>query len=357
MNPIEVGIIGASEQSWAAMAHVPAIQSLPDFHLKGIATSHLESARSAARTFGADLYFGDYRQLVEHPEVQLVVVAVNVPKHREAVEAALNTGKIVFCEWPLTIGLDAAESIVDQARRKRVRTVIGLQARFSPAIKRARELVRDGYIGEVMGTALVGSATLWGPEVSAKQVYAFDAVNGATALTTTTIHALDAIASVLGEFSSVSARFATRRREVIVKEDGSRKRVTAPDQMAISATLESGAIASVFYRGGISRGDNMRWEINGTKGDLVITSQLGNVQVAPLKLEGGREGEDRVRQIEVTEAQGGIGANVRSLYDALAGDIRENSQMTPDFRHALRRHRLLAALEKANETGVAQRPE
>jgi hypothetical protein len=42
--------------------------------------------------------------------------------------------------------------------------------------------------------------------------------------------------------------------------------VSAPDQIAISASLESGAIASVFYRGGVSRGDNLRWEINGNRG-------------------------------------------------------------------------------------------
>jgi predicted dehydrogenase len=240
------------------------------------------------------------------------------------------------------------------ARKAGLRTAIGLQARFSPAIQRARELVAEGYIGDVMGTSLVGSAALWGPEVSRRQLYAFDATNGATALTTTTIHAMDAMAFVAGEFTSVSARLATRRREVTVVEDGSRWPVTAPDQIAISATLESGAVASLFYRGGVSRGDNLRWEINGTKGDLVLTSPAGNLQVADLTLEGAREHETAVRTIDVPAAVG-IAANVGHLYSALARDIRENTNIVPGFAHAARRHRLIAAIEAAASSGVAQR--
>lgn len=67
------------------------------------------------------------------------------------------------------------------------------------------------------------------------------------------------------------------------------KPVTAPDQIAISAMLERGVIASVFYGSDTSRNDNLHWEINGTKRDLVITSLPGNLQVAPLTLAGAIE--------------------------------------------------------------------
>jgi predicted dehydrogenase len=55
--------------------------------------------------------------------------------------------------------------------------------------------------------------------------------------------------------------------------------VTAPDHVTISGRFANGAIASVFYRGGVSRGNNFRWEINGGERDLVLTSATGNMQV------------------------------------------------------------------------------
>jgi hypothetical protein len=99
-----------------------------------------------------------------------------------------------------------------------------------------------------------------------------------------TLHALEAINYVLGDFASVAATSAVRRPTVTLAEDGSTLPVTAHDQIAISGVLKSGVIASIFYRGEVSRGNNLRWQINGTKGDLVITAALGNLQIADLKL-------------------------------------------------------------------------
>jgi predicted dehydrogenase len=357
-NKVGVGIIGASVQSWAAAAHVPAIQGSEEFELRAIATTRRDSAESAGRAFGVASWFADYRDLLSHPEIDLVVVAVKVPEHRELVAAAIETGKMVLCEWPLSVGQDAAGDLADRAKAAGVRTAIGLQARFAPAIQYARELVTQGHIGNVLGTTCVGSAALWGPETSRGQLYAFDAANGATALTTTTIHALDAIAFVLGEFTSVSAKLATARKTVRVTEDGTERPVNTPDQIAIAATLPSGSIASVFYRGGLSRGENLRWEINGTRGDLVFTSPVGNVQVAELKLEGGFDKETSLHEIDVlgkaSEVSSGIGANVGRLYASLARDIRNGTNVVPDFAHAVRRHRLIAAIEAAAKSGVAQ---
>lgn len=358
MAGIGVGIIGASQQGWAAIAHIPAIRNSQEFQLRAIATSRRESAEAAARAFGVDSWFTDYRELLSHPGIDLVVIAVKVPEHRELAAAALDACKMVYCEWPLADRLDSALDLAERASVAGVRTAIGLQARFSPAVERARDLVAEGYIGDVLGTTLVGSAALWGPEVSRRQLYAFDAANGATALTSTTIHAPDAVAFVLGEFRSVSARLATMRKEVRVMEDGSRSPVTAPDQIAITGVLSGGAVASVFYRGGVSRGDNLRWEINGSRGDLALTSAVGNLQVADLKLEGGCDAETSVRAMDLpapdSNIPDGIAANVGRLYAALARDIREGTNVVPDFAHAARRHRLIAAIETAARTGAAQ---
>lgn len=225
------------------------------------------------------------------------MVTVKVLLHAQMVLAALDAGTMIYCEWPLGNGQAEALRLSQRAIAAGVRTVCGLQARFSPAIRYAHDLIAEGYIGEVLATTLVGSGHLWGAETPRQYAYAFDASNGATLVSVPVLHALDALNFVIADFESVTASSTVRRHEVRIIEDESTQPVTAPDHVAIAGILRGGAVASVFYRGGFSRGQNLRWEINGSKGDLVFSADTGIVQVADLKLEGGRKGDVAVREI------------------------------------------------------------
>jgi predicted dehydrogenase len=127
--------------------------------------------------------------------------------------------------------------------------------------------------------------------------------------------------------------------------------------------LESGAVASIFYRGGVSRGDNFRWEINGSKGDLVLTSPLGNLQVLAPTLLGGQDEDTSVAPLAIpaeydlaSDAPEGPAANVARLYAAFATDLRNGTpgQTAPDFAHALRLHRTQDLISAAAASGIAQ---
>jgi predicted dehydrogenase len=361
---IGVGVIGASpvNPGWAIAAHIPAIKALADYELRAVSTSRPDSARAAAEAFGVAA-FDNHHELIAHPGVDLVVVAVKVPHHHALISAALDAGKMVLSEWPLGNGLAEAVDLAALAKASGIRTAVGLQSRFAPVVRHARTLVANGYIGDVLGTTLVGSGIAWGGITDRAHAYIFDAANGATTLSVPTLHALEALNYVLGDFDVVAAASAVRRPVVRLAEDGSSIPVSAPDHIAISGTLQGGAIASVFYRGGVSRGDNLRWEINGSRGDLVITSSIGNLQVADLTLFGGSGEQQQVSPLELpseyaTEPgglSGEIGANVLRAYAHLARDIRQGTRTVPDFEHAARRHRVLAAIEEAGRSGIAQK--
>ena len=79
--------------------------------------------------------------MAAHPEVDLIVVCVRVPGHRELVMAGLQAGKAVFCEWPLGATLAEAQEMAGLARQRSLATIVGLQARSDPAILYARDLV------------------------------------------------------------------------------------------------------------------------------------------------------------------------------------------------------------------------
>src|SRR5437588_10265419 len=164
---IRVGIIGANpDRGWAAQAHVPALKSLSDdFEITALATRRRESADAASRLFGVPLAFDNHQELVNRADVDVVAVTVKVPHHFGLASAALEAGKAVYCEWPLGNGLIEAETLAALARKQSVLAVVGLQARSSPPVAYLCDLIKQGFVGEVLSTTLVGSGMGWGPTV------------------------------------------------------------------------------------------------------------------------------------------------------------------------------------------------
>src|SRR5256714_14416824 len=178
---IRVGIIGANpDRGWAAQAHIPALRSLADdFEITALSTSRRESADAAGKRFGVPLAFDNTQDLVNSADVDVVAITVKVPHHFELASAALNAGKAVYCEWPLANGLQEAEQLAALARKQGALAVAGLQARAAPTVRYVRDLVRHGYVGDVLSTTLVGSGMGWGSTVPPYNVYLNDRKNGA----------------------------------------------------------------------------------------------------------------------------------------------------------------------------------
>ena len=98
---IRVGIVGANpSRGFASIAHVPALQALPDFEISAVCTSRQDSADAAAKHYGVPLAFCDAEKMARDPNVDLVTVSVKVPDHYLPVMAAIEAGKHVYCEWP-----------------------------------------------------------------------------------------------------------------------------------------------------------------------------------------------------------------------------------------------------------------
>ena len=365
MNKIGVGIIGLSAKGgWAAAAHVPALRAVEGYELRALSASSADSAAAAGLFYDVPLTFGTAEELARCDEVDLVVVTVKVPHHHELVTTALHAGKMVLCEWPLGNGSAEAEDLAALARSHGSRTVVGLQARSAPAVRHLHDLVADGYVGDVLSTTIVGSGEGWGPEVPTSHRYLIDAENGATMLTIQVGHVLDGVAWVLGELGEIDAVVTTRRTMVRDIETGGNLRMTAPDQVAVAGRLVSGAVAVIHLQGGHHRGDNFRWEINGTEGDLVVSGQSGFLQSLPVEIRGGRGDDRELSVLEVPSSyhwvaglngqRDSMSYTVAHFYAQLLDDIKEGLTTLPDFDHAVRRHRTIETIGRAATSGHRQ---
>src|SRR2546426_9445506 len=287
---IRVGIIGASpDRGWAAQAHIPALRSLrDDFEITALSTTRRESADAAGKLFGVPAAFDNHQELVNSPTVDVVAVTVKVPHHLELATAALEAGKAVYCEWPLGNGLKEAETLAALAKQKGVLAVAGLQARAAPAVGYVRDLVRQGYVGDVLSTTLIGSGMGWGPTVEPYNVYMNDKKNGATLLAIALGHAADALCYCLGEVHELSATMTMRRQSFTIAGTGETRPMNADDQVCVAGLLEGGAALSIHYRGGRSRGPDLLWENNGTEGGLQVSADGGQAQIFELTVRGGK---------------------------------------------------------------------
>src|SRR5206468_1852406 len=318
---IRVGIIGANpDRGWASQAHIPALKSLShDFEITALSTSRRESADAAGKRFGVRLAFDNHHDLVNSAAVDVVAVTVKVPYHLELATAALEAGKAVYCEWPLGNGLEEAETLAALAKEKGVLAVAGLQARSAPSVAYVHDLIEQGYVGEVLSATLIGSGMGWGPTVEPFNAYLNDKKNGATMLSIAVGHAADALCHCLGEVRELSATIAVRRKTFTILGTSESKPMTADDQIGVTGLLESGTAFSIHYRGGISRGTNLLWEINGTDGDLQLTATGGQAQIWELDVRGGNDTQSTLELLPVPEQYRwappqGPGTNVAQAY-------------------------------------------
>src|SRR5258708_17167541 len=215
---IRVGIIGANpERGWAAQAHIPALKSLSDdFEITALSTTRRESADAAGKLFGVPAAFDNHQDLVNRADVDVVAITVKVPYHLELATAALAAGKAVYCEWPLGNGLNEAETLAALAKKQGVLAVAGLQARSAPSVAYVRDLIEQGYVGELLSTTLIGSGMGWGPTVEPYNAYLNDKKNGATLLSIALGHTADPPCHCLGEARELSATMTVRRKSYTI---------------------------------------------------------------------------------------------------------------------------------------------
>ena len=360
-STLGVGIIGVSPvRGWATTAHVPALRALPNYQIAALSAHNMESARAAGEAFGVSAVFTDHEQLVTQPDIDVVAVTVKVPHHRELVSAAIAAGKAVYCEWPLGRDLDDARAMAALAARRGVRTVVGLQARQAPAIEFVQQLLRDGYVGQVLSTTMVG-LSIPGDVVGQPNAYMLDKTNGANLLTVPFGHSLDVLNYVLGEFADLSAVSDIRRPLITIEETREQMVKTAVDQIAVIGTLTSGATASIHIREAVAGGTGFLWEINGTDGTLRITADAALPEIFPLTVAGAK-GRKEPAKFAIPTAltqkwptlaslEGAPAFNVARAYAAFAADIENGTHTAPDFGDAVRRHEVIAAIERSASTG------
>jgi predicted dehydrogenase len=336
---------------------------MPETELYAVCTAHADTAQAAADKFGVKRAYSDVKALGADPQVEAALVAVRVPAHYTLSKSVLEAGKPVYCEWPLGKDTKEAEELAALARSKKLPTMVGLQRRASPAYLYMRELVKDGYVGQVLSVnmTLMGSGVL---TRTADRTWQRDVTLGANTLTITFGHIIDALCMVVGELTDVSALVSTQVPQWFETDTKKYVDVTSPDNIMIQGRLEGGAVVSANVGVHPYHGSGHRLEIYGKNGTLMMIGGGEAGQEANRKIVGGNKDDKTLQELPVPDRLKWVPEAVRSVgrsYDVgqmwvnFAKAIRTGTGVEPDFDHAVRRHRTLDAIRRASETGQRQK--
>jgi predicted dehydrogenase len=361
-SKIRVGMVGLTpNRGFSSIAHMPALQALPDFEVIAICTTRQESADAAAKHYGVPLAFADPVKLAQHPDVDLVTVCVKVPDHYTPVMAAIDAGKHVYSEWPLGRNTAEARRMRDRADCKGVRHAIGLQGQVSPSINYVKDLIDEGYVGKPLSGTLFVNAANWGAALD--RAYQADFANGANLMTITGGHNLDALCHCLGEFRELFAFAVSQRDEIPSQDTGGLVTKDVPDQLVVSGIVGDGTVVSAQVRGGMARGNEFLFEIHGSDGDLSLAATMrASTQRQELTVRGARGKDKDMQEMQVPgkyrwvpdAVPTGSPYNVAQLYQKFGKAIRDGGAFHPSFDDAITRHRMLDMITAAARSGQKQ---
>ena len=147
--PLRWGILGAGNISgmW-----VEALHACEGATVSAVAARDLNRAEAFASQYGVATAYGDYREMVAAEDVDIVYIGTINPLHKEHTLLAIEAGKHVLCEKPLTVNLSDAEEMYAAAAEQDVMLQDGVWTRFFPAVEHARTAIEAGTIGEVVLT-------------------------------------------------------------------------------------------------------------------------------------------------------------------------------------------------------------
>ncbi|WP_462409438.1 Gfo/Idh/MocA family protein [Neobacillus sp. Marseille-QA0830] len=145
-SPLKWGIIGPGS---IAKKLAEAINGSEGSELYSVASRSLDRARAFSEEFPVEKIYGTYEELIEDPAVDVVYIANLHPQHFEPAKLALETGKAVLCEKPLTINANQAEELLSIASKKNVFFMEAMWMKFNPVLNKLKELINEGSIGRV----------------------------------------------------------------------------------------------------------------------------------------------------------------------------------------------------------------
>ena len=143
---INVAVIGIGNMG---KHHVRNYSSLGNVNLVAVCDLDEERGKEIALKFSCK-YYKNYDEMFDKEDIDAVTIAVPTKFHKEVTLNVLSKGKHVLLEKPISDNVKDAEEIIEKAKEKNLKFMIGHIERFNPAVVKLKELINQGRLGKVI---------------------------------------------------------------------------------------------------------------------------------------------------------------------------------------------------------------
>ncbi len=145
---MKIGIIGAGR---IGRLHAENIARLVQtVEIVGIADVNMtDELKSWAKGLGIALVTADPLELINHPDIQAIIVCSSTSTHADFTIAAAKAGKHIFCEKPIDLSVKKGLEAIKTADEHKVKLQLGFNRRFDHNFKQVRDLTKAGKVGDV----------------------------------------------------------------------------------------------------------------------------------------------------------------------------------------------------------------
>lgn len=145
--PIHLGILGLG--NIAASRHLPILANSPHFQIRAAFDVDAARAQHCALKFSLPNIVADARRVFDAPDIELVAILTPPTTHAALAHAALDAGKHVFVEKPLTLSLDEAQALAAHVERSGKKLFVGFNQRRHRLVQQARQWLSEKRLGEI----------------------------------------------------------------------------------------------------------------------------------------------------------------------------------------------------------------
>jgi myo-inositol 2-dehydrogenase/D-chiro-inositol 1-dehydrogenase len=146
MKKLKVGVIGTGRIGKVHIATL--VQSVPQAVVVAVADVNLTIANEVARMYGITSVFSNYMDVINHPEVEAVVICSSTDTHARYIVDSAKAGKHIFCEKPVDLSLEVIQGALKAVYESGVKQMVGFNRRFDPNFLKIKQLVIEGKIGD-----------------------------------------------------------------------------------------------------------------------------------------------------------------------------------------------------------------
>ncbi len=317
MKKYGIGIIGFG---FMGKTHTYGYKTIPLYYenipfrtkLVGVCTAHQETAEKAKDLHGFEFATTDPDEILFHKDIDIVHICTPNAFHKETLIKALQAGKHIYCDKPLTTSyanakkilevLDSADGLVHQ---------MAFHNRFFPAVMRAKQLIDDGRLGRILS---FNAAYLHSGSVDPNKPIGWklnSALGGGGVLFDMGSHVLDLMYYLMGDYESILAN-----NTIIYPKrpapDGSMVNITAEDLSCLMVKMKNQSTGIIeISKIATGTNDELKFEIYGDKGAIRFNLMDPNYldfydNTKTDKPIGGEKGFTRIETVQRYPEPGGV---------------------------------------------------